>query len=98
MPGLKLIHFDKEVPEQIDLHFADDIFKCIFMNETVCVRFPILVKFVRKGVIIPPASTKLKGGYTGIDLARNGNSGCANEILGCVKCQFWWKSPWKWKN
>ena len=34
----------------------------------------------------------------GIDLARNGNSGCANEILGCAKCHFWWKSPWKWKN
>ena len=24
----------------------------------------------------------------GIDLARNGNSGCANEILGCAKCHF----------
>ena len=35
---------------------------------------------------------------TNIDLARNDNSGCANEILGCVKCHFWWKSPWKWKN
>ena len=33
-----------------------------------------------------------------IDLARNGNSGCANEILGCAKCHFWWKSPWKWMN
>ena len=33
-----------------------------------------------------------------IDLARNSNSGCANEILGCAKCHFWWKSPWKWKN
>ena len=33
-----------------------------------------------------------------IDLARNGNSGCANEILGCAKCDFWWKSPWKWEN
>ena len=33
-----------------------------------------------------------------IDLARIGNSGCANEILGCAKCHFWWKSPWKWKN
>ena len=33
-----------------------------------------------------------------IDLARNGNSGCANEILGCANCHFWWKSPWKWKN
>ena len=33
-----------------------------------------------------------------IDLARNGSSGFANEILGCAKCHFWWKSPWKWKN
>ena len=33
-----------------------------------------------------------------IDLARNGNSGCANEILGCAKCHFWWKSPGKLKN
>ena len=33
-----------------------------------------------------------------IDLARNGNSGCANEILGCAKCHFWWKSLWKSKN
>ena len=33
-----------------------------------------------------------------IDLARNGNSGCANEILRCAKCHFWRKSPWKWKN
>ena len=23
-----------------------------------------------------------------IDLARIGNSGCANEILGCAKCHF----------
>ena len=35
---------------------------------------------------------------TNIDLARNGNSGCANKILGCAKCHFWRKSPWKWKN
>ena len=33
-----------------------------------------------------------------IDLARNGNSGCANETSGCAKCLFWWKSPRKWKN
>ena len=33
-----------------------------------------------------------------IDLARNGNSGCANQILGCAKCHFSWKSPWNWKN
>ena len=33
-----------------------------------------------------------------IDLARNGNSGCANEILGCAKRYFWKQFPWKWKN
>ena len=33
-----------------------------------------------------------------IDLARNGNLGCANAILGCAKCHLWWNSPWKWKN
>ena len=33
-----------------------------------------------------------------IDLVRNGHSGCANGILGCAKCHFLWKSPWKWKN
>ena len=33
-----------------------------------------------------------------INLARNGNSGCANEILGCAKCHFWWKSTCKWKH
>ena len=32
------------------------------------------------------------------DLARNGNSGCANKILGCAKCLFWQNSSWKWKN
>ena len=38
--------------------------------------------------------------YSGlsIDLARNGNSGCANETSGCAKCHFWWISPWKLKN
>ena len=29
------------------------------------------------------------------DLARNGNPGCANEILRCAKCHFWWKSQGK---
>ena len=40
----------------------------------------------------------LQNWYIDIDLATNGNSGCANDILGCAKCHFWWKSPLKWKN
>ena len=32
-------------------HFADDIFKCIFMNDKFCILIPISVKFVPKGPI-----------------------------------------------
>ena len=32
-------------------HFADDIFKCIFMNEKFCILIWILPKFVPKGPI-----------------------------------------------
>ena len=48
--------------------------------------------------IAPHKSCLIEGGWSCIDLARNRNSGCANEILGCAKFHFWWKSPWKWKN
>ena len=30
-------------------HFADDIFKCIFLNENICILLKILLKFVLKG-------------------------------------------------
>ena len=52
-------------------------------------------------IMLPPFAAYTGGIWKSlwcIDLARNGNSGCANEILGCAKCHFWWKSPWKWKN
>ena len=32
-------------------HFADDIFKCIFLNENVCIPIKISMKFVPKGPI-----------------------------------------------
>ena len=32
-------------------HFPDDIFKCIFMNEKVCILIEISLKFVPKGPI-----------------------------------------------
>ena len=43
-------------PRQYGLHFPDDIFKCIFLNENVWISIKISLKFVPKGPInnIPP--------------------------------------------
>ena len=38
-------------PEQNGLHFADDIFKCIFVNENACILIEISLNFVPKGSI-----------------------------------------------
>ena len=38
-------------PGQNGRHFADGIFKCIFMNEKSCISIRISLKFVRKGPI-----------------------------------------------
>ena len=38
-------------PRQNGRHFADDIFKCIFLNENVCIPIKISMKFVPKSPI-----------------------------------------------
>ena len=38
-------------PWQNERRFADDIFKCIFLNENVCIPIKISLKFVPKGPI-----------------------------------------------
>ena len=38
-------------PVQNGRHFADDIFRCIFVNETFCILIKISLKFVPKGPI-----------------------------------------------
>ena len=38
-------------PRQNGPHFADDIFKCIFLNENVSIAIKISLKFVPKGPI-----------------------------------------------
>ena len=38
-------------PRQNGRHFADDIFKCIFVNENVWIRIKISLKFVHQGQI-----------------------------------------------
>ena len=39
-------------PRQNGRHFADDILKCIFLNENVSIAIKISLKFVPKGPII----------------------------------------------
>ena len=38
-------------PRQNGRHVPDDIFKCIFLTENVCISIKISLKFVRKGPI-----------------------------------------------
>ena len=38
-------------PGQNGLHFADDIFECIFMNDRFCILIQISPKFVPKGLV-----------------------------------------------
>ena len=38
-------------PRQNGRQYPDDIFKCIFLNENICILINISLKFVRKGQI-----------------------------------------------
>ena len=38
-------------PGQNGHHFPDDVFKCIFVNEKICILIQISLKFVPKGPI-----------------------------------------------
>ena len=46
-----LLAFNTLRPRRNGRHFADDIFKCIFLNENVWIPFKISLKFVPKGAI-----------------------------------------------
>ena len=37
---------------QNGIHFPDDIFKCIFMNNKFCILIPLLMRFAPKGQVI----------------------------------------------
>ena len=43
--------FNSSPPGQNGRHFADDSFKCIFVNEKFCILIKISLKFVPKGPI-----------------------------------------------
>ena len=45
-------HHDELIsPGQNGRHFADDIFRCIFVNEKFCNLIKISLRFIRKGAI-----------------------------------------------
>ena len=46
-----MVGFNTLRPRQNGRHFADDIFKCIFLNENVWISIKISLKFVPKGPI-----------------------------------------------
>ena len=54
-------------PGQIDHHFADDIFKCIFLNANVSISIEISLKFILKGLInyIPALVKKMAWRWPG---------------------------------
>ena len=43
--------FNSSPPEQNCRHFADDICKCIYVNEKFCISIQVSLKFVPKGLI-----------------------------------------------
>ena len=45
------VHVNTLTPRQNERHFADDIFKCILLNENVCITTKNSLKFVPKGPI-----------------------------------------------
>ena len=47
----KLLPFNTSLPTQNDRYFADDIFKCIFLNRNVEISIWISLKFVPRGPI-----------------------------------------------
>ena len=46
-----VLHLNSLRPRPIKRPFADDIFKCIFLNENILISIKISLKFVPKGQI-----------------------------------------------
>ena len=46
-----VVDFNPSPPGQNGRHLADDIFRCIFVNEKICFFIKIALNFVPKGTI-----------------------------------------------
>ena len=49
--GLVLSHINSSPPGQNGRRFSEDIFRCIFLNENICILIEISLKCVLKGLI-----------------------------------------------
>ena len=47
----QIMHFNSSPPGQNGCHFADNVLRCIFVNEKLCILIKIWLKFVPKGPI-----------------------------------------------
>ena len=48
---IQMSTFNSSSPGQNGCHFADDIFRCIFVNDKLCIVIKISLKFVLKGSV-----------------------------------------------
>ena len=76
MYGLPWIHklVNSSTPGQNGRQFADDIFKCVFMNEKFCILIQVSLKSVLKG---PIDNTIVSGN----GLVPNGSQAITNELM-----------------
>ena len=86
-------------PRQNGHHFADDIFKCIFLNESIWISIEISLKFVPKGPInnIPALVQIMATGRR-----RPGDKPLSEPMLVCLLTHIcvtrpqWVKHIWLW--
>ena len=85
MLGLKLNHISNRNPLKPALtccHFADDIFKCIFLNENFFIFIKIPFNFISKGQIDKPSRMG-----SGNGLVPNAETN-RDLIYGCIYIKF----------
>ena len=76
---------NSSTPGNNDRHFADDIFKCIFTNESFCISIQISLKIVPKGsvhnkpVLVHVVAWRRTGLYVGQCLSRSPTQICSTD-------------------
>ena len=92
--------FDTLRPRQNGRHFADDIFKCILLNENVSIAIKISLKFVPKGPINNiPALVKIMAWRRSGDKSLSEPMTVSLPTHICVTRPQWVNGyAWQWHN
>ena len=92
MGGLHVSRVNTLRPRQNGRHFAEDIFKCIFMNENVWFPIKLSLKFVPKGLIknIPELVQIMAW-------RRSGNKPLSEAMMVSLPTHIWVARP-QWVN